>query len=71
MSQLSKLEESAWRGFLRTHDSLWKTLEAIMVKDSGLTLSAYEVLLLLEEAGAGRPAYDPACPDSGDFPAAV
>ena len=51
MSQLSTLEEASWRGFLRTHDALWKTLEAIMVKDSGLTLSAYEVLLLLEESG--------------------
>jgi DNA-binding MarR family transcriptional regulator len=51
MSQLTKLEESVWRGFLRTHAALWKTLESIMVKDSGLTLSAYEVLLLLEEAG--------------------
>jgi DNA-binding MarR family transcriptional regulator len=51
MSQLTKLEEASWRGFLRTHAALWKTLESIMVKDSGLTLSAYEVLLLLEEAG--------------------
>jgi DNA-binding MarR family transcriptional regulator len=51
MSQLTKLEEASWRGFLRTHDTLWKTLESIMAKDSGLTLSAYEVLLLLEEAG--------------------
>jgi DNA-binding MarR family transcriptional regulator len=51
MSQLTKLEEAAWRGFLRTHNALWKTLESIMVKDSALTLSAYEVLLLLEEAG--------------------
>lgn len=52
MSQLTKLEEASWRGFLRTHNALWKTLESIMMKDSGLTLSAYEVLLLLEEAGS-------------------
>jgi DNA-binding MarR family transcriptional regulator len=51
MSQLTKLEVAAWRGFLRTHAALWKTLEAIMVKDSGLTLSTYEALLELEEAG--------------------
>lgn len=51
MSQLTELEVAAWRGFLRTHDALWKTLDAQMVRESGLTLPEYEVLLLLEEAG--------------------
>lgn len=51
MSQLTELEKTAWRGFLRTHDALWKTLDARMVRESGLTLTEYEVLLLLEEAG--------------------
>ena len=51
MSQLTQLELSAWRGLLRTHDALWKTLDAQLVRDSSMTLSAYEVLLLLEEAG--------------------
>ena len=51
MSQLTELEMAAWRGLLRTRDALWRTLEARMVRDSGLTMTEYEVLLLLEEAG--------------------
>src|SRR5688572_5792562 len=51
MSQLTELETAAWRGFLRTHDALWKTLDSQMVRESGLTLTEYEVLLLLEEGG--------------------
>ncbi len=51
MSQLTPMEYTAWRGLLRTHDALWKTLEARMVRDSDLTMTEYEALLLLEDAG--------------------
>lgn len=51
MSRLTDLETAVWRGFLRTHDQLWTTLDDAMHKRSGLNMPAYELLLTVEEAG--------------------
>lgn len=51
MPQLSDTEMQAWRGFLHTHDALWKTLDSALAREFGLSLPAYELLLTLEEAG--------------------
>jgi DNA-binding MarR family transcriptional regulator len=53
-SQLSRRELGAWRGFLRAHAALAKVLDAELVAAHGLSLSSYEVLLLLEGAPGGR-----------------
>lgn len=51
---LSELELGAWRGLLRTHAALVRDLDAQLEAEHGLSLSAYEVLLLLAEAPQGR-----------------
>ena len=51
---LSELELGAWRGLLRTHAALVRDLDAELEAEHGLSLSAYEVLLLLAEAPKGR-----------------
>jgi DNA-binding MarR family transcriptional regulator len=51
---LTELELGAWRGFLRTHASLVRELDAELQTGHGISLSAYEVLLLLHEAPEGR-----------------
>lgn len=51
MLNLSALELLAWRGFLHTHDTLWKALDAELGQDS-LNLAAYELLNTVQEAGA-------------------
>lgn len=51
MSRLTPTEMGAWRGFLETRDQLWNTLEEAMQKRCGLNLTAYELLLAVEEAG--------------------
>ena len=48
-AQLSELELSAWRGLLRAHAALYKTLDGELDGDHRLPLSSYEVLLHLEE----------------------
>ncbi len=53
MSRLSNTELRAWRGFLHTHDDLWKALDARLANDFELSLPGYELLLALEEAGDG------------------
>lgn len=52
MLNLNSLEKQAWRGFLHTHNSLWKALDAELAKDD-LNLPAYELLTNLQEAGLG------------------
>jgi DNA-binding MarR family transcriptional regulator len=47
---LSELELGAWRGMLRAHASLARGLDAELEAAHGISLSAYEVLLLLHEA---------------------
>lgn len=51
MPQLSDTELRAWRGFLHTHDTLWKTLDTDLAREFDLSLPAYELLLSLEDAG--------------------
>lgn len=54
VNPLSELELGAWRGLLRTHAALVRDLDAQLEAEHGLSLSAYEVLLLLAEAPQGR-----------------
>jgi len=51
---LSRQELAAWRGFLRAHAALEKSLDHELVAAHGLPLSSYEVLLLLASAPQGR-----------------
>src|SRR5437868_2101861 len=51
---LSKREAGAWRGFLRAHARLWKELGADLEARHGLSINAYDVLVLLDEAPLGR-----------------
>lgn len=48
------LELRAWRGLLRAHASLVKTLDARMEAEHRLALSSFEVLVHLSEADKGR-----------------
>jgi DNA-binding MarR family transcriptional regulator len=41
----------AWLALVRTHARLWDQLEAGMRRDSGLTMSRYDVLMQLDIAG--------------------
>jgi DNA-binding MarR family transcriptional regulator len=47
---LSSAELAAWRGFLRVQSTLLRELSAELERAHGLNLSAYEVLLFLEQA---------------------
>ena len=49
---LSPLELGAWRGLLRSHAAIVRELDAQLEARHGLSLTAYEVLLLLHEAPA-------------------
>jgi DNA-binding MarR family transcriptional regulator len=51
---LSREELGAWRGMLRVHAGLTKALDAELVREHGLPLSSYEVLLFLADAPDGR-----------------
>jgi len=51
---LSELELGAWRGMLRVHATLVRELDAELERTHRLSLSAYEVLLLLHEAPKRR-----------------
>src|SRR5438067_2185177 len=51
--RLTDREAGAWRGFLRAHARLWRELEASLADRHGLSLNAYDVLVLLDEAPAG------------------
>lgn len=51
---LSKREAGAWRGFLRAHARLWKDMGADLEARHGLSINAYDVLVLLDEAQEGR-----------------
>lgn len=48
--RLRDLEDSAWRGFLLTHDRLWRSLEAGLAP-LNVSMAEYSVLALLGEAG--------------------
>jgi DNA-binding MarR family transcriptional regulator len=51
---LSQLELDAWRGLLRAHASVLKTLDAELEAAHGLALTSYEVLMHLAEAPERR-----------------
>lgn len=53
VAKLSNTELRAWRGFLHTHDDLWKALDARLASAFDLSIPGYELLLALEEAGGG------------------
>lgn len=48
--RLTKLEDEAWRGFLITHERIWRELGANLAP-LGLSMAEYSVLGLLGEAG--------------------
>jgi DNA-binding MarR family transcriptional regulator len=52
--QLSALELGAWRGMLRTHARLTREMDAEMRARHGISLSAYELLMLLGDAPRRR-----------------
>jgi DNA-binding MarR family transcriptional regulator len=51
---LSGEELGAWRGLLRVHAGMTKALDAELVREHGLSLASYEVLLVLADAPGGR-----------------
>ncbi|HIY64974.1 MAG TPA: MarR family transcriptional regulator [Candidatus Agrococcus pullicola] len=48
--RLTDLEDEAWRGFLITHERIWRELEATLAP-LGVSMTEYSVLGLLGEAG--------------------
>jgi DNA-binding MarR family transcriptional regulator len=50
LRELSAAELGAWRGMLRVHAALVKSLDAELLHAHGLPLSSYEVLITLEAA---------------------
>jgi DNA-binding MarR family transcriptional regulator len=50
---LSRDELGAWRGLLRVHARMTKTLDADLMREHGLPLSSYEVLLFLADSPDG------------------
>jgi DNA-binding MarR family transcriptional regulator len=51
---LTPEELGAWRCLLRVHARMTKALDAELVREHGLPLSSYEVLLFLADAPEGR-----------------
>jgi DNA-binding MarR family transcriptional regulator len=51
---LNREQLGAWRGLLRIHARLTKALDADLVREHGLPLSSYEVLLFLADSPDGR-----------------
>ena len=51
---MTEPELGAWRGLLRAHSALVRELDAELESAHGISLSAYEVLLLLHEAPERR-----------------
>jgi DNA-binding MarR family transcriptional regulator len=51
---LTREELAAWRGLLRVHASMTKALDAELLREHGLPLSSYEVLLFLADSPEGR-----------------
>jgi len=51
---LNDEELAAWRGMLRAHAGLVRTLDAELAKEHELPLSSYEVLLFLNDSDDGR-----------------
>jgi DNA-binding MarR family transcriptional regulator len=53
-ARLSPLELAAWRGFLRTHAILLRRLDDELQAAEGLSVVAYEVLILVADSPEGR-----------------
>ena len=51
---LDEEELAAWRGMLRAHSELVKTLDAELAREHDMPLSSYEVLLYLNDSDEGR-----------------
>jgi DNA-binding MarR family transcriptional regulator len=51
---LNRDELGAWRGLLRVHAGMTKTLDAELMREHHLPLSSYEVLLYLADSPEGR-----------------
>jgi DNA-binding MarR family transcriptional regulator len=51
---LNEEELAAWRGMLRAHSELVRTLDAELTREHDLPLSSYEVLLFLNDSPDGR-----------------
>jgi DNA-binding MarR family transcriptional regulator len=51
---LNSDELGAWRGLLRLHSRLTKALDADLIREHGIPLSSYEVLLFLADSPGGR-----------------
>jgi len=51
---LDRAELGAWRGMLRVHAAMTKALDADLLREHGLSLSSYEVLLFLSQAPQGQ-----------------
>jgi DNA-binding MarR family transcriptional regulator len=51
---LDREELAAWRGMLRAHAELSRTLDADLMREHDLPLSSYEVLLFLNDSDQGR-----------------
>jgi DNA-binding MarR family transcriptional regulator len=51
---LSATELGAWRGLLRAHSALTKTLDAELEQAHGIALTSYEVLVRLDRAPGRR-----------------
>jgi len=51
---LTDEELAAWRGMLRAHAGLVRTLDAELANEHDLPLSSYEVLLFLNDSDDGR-----------------
>jgi DNA-binding MarR family transcriptional regulator len=51
---LNRDELGAWRGLLRVHAGMTKTLDAELMRAHRLSLSSYEVLLYLADSPEGR-----------------
>jgi DNA-binding MarR family transcriptional regulator len=52
--RLAPLELAAWRGLLRAHADLTREMDAELRERHGITLSAYELLMLLGDAPRRR-----------------
>jgi DNA-binding MarR family transcriptional regulator len=50
VDRLTEPEDRAWRGFLQTHERLWRELEAGLAP-LNVSMAEYSVLALLSEAG--------------------
>jgi DNA-binding MarR family transcriptional regulator len=51
---LDEEELAAWRGMLRAHAELVRTLDAELAREHDMPLSSYEVLLFLNDSNEGR-----------------